>query len=235
MAAGRFYVAHEKQERWKMGLSASQCQGAAFFSRLLSRLFLDAPGVALLEEMGKLDLRAAWPFTPDAESDRAFAELAKALAGDKIESLSRGLRDEHMLLFIGLGMPLVPLWGSVYLDEENLLLGASTRELEKFLINAGLAFQLKEREPLDHLGLLLAALDIFLTRLAENPEDERAVIIMREFLAAHLGPWLPRCLAILEERARSPFYKAIGRLTAALYHEISTLIDVKPEKKRLYF
>lgn len=218
-----------------MGISAAECQGSALFSRLLSRLFLEVPDIELLEELASLDLIAAWPFELDDVARRGFAEISAALSVSNPEALRRGLRDEHMRLFIGPGMPLVPLWGSVYLDEENLLLGESSRAVESFLRNAGLVPMLKDREPLDHLGLLLSALAVLLERLAAGPDDAPALALVRQFLAVHLGPWLPRCLRLLEERAQSSFYTGLERLTTALFKGLLSCCNARPEEKQLYY
>lgn len=220
-----------------MHLDTAQATRAAFFARLLARLYRDPPEAALLAELAGLDLAEAWPFAPgDPGAGYGFAALGAALADPDRAKLSRELTAEHLRLFVGPGMPLVPLWGSVYLDEENLLLGESTLQLEAFLARAGLAPNLENREPLDHLGLLLWALGALLERQAAGraaPEDCAGPL--RELLQAHLSPWTPRCLELLAEKAESPFYHGLGELTAALLQGLAAACDAGQVEQLLYY
>lgn len=215
-----------------MKLDKIHTEKAAFFAKLLSRFYLDAPDAALLAELDELDLAPDWPFRPSAHSYNGFSGIQKALAGRDFESVRQDLRDEHMLLFIGVGMPLVPLWGSVYLDEENLLMGESTLALEDFLAKAGLASNTGVREPQDHLGLVLSAIALLLERQAGgvNAKDT-----MCEFIETHLSPWVPRCLELLAERAKSSFYRGVGDLTADLLQGIAEICGAGQVTKKLYY
>lgn len=218
-----------------MKLDITQTEKAAFFARLLAHLYQEPPDAPLLAELARLDLAAEWPLPHSAGSKLAFAALRKALAEKDFETLRQELRDEHMLLFIGLGMPLVPLWGSVFLNEENLLMGESTLKLEAFLADAGLGATLQGREPLDHLGLCLSALAVLLGRLPCGPAEGEAADRLKEFLAQHLSPWVPRCLELLAERAQSPFYRAVGELTAALLGSLAEAYGARRVKQALYY
>ncbi len=219
----------------KMKLTAPDCESAAFFAKLLSSLYRAWPEQPLLLELASLDLRNAWPFPHSPQSEAAFAEFAEALDRSDLDSLSAELRNEYMLLFVGLPMPKVPPWGSVYLDEENLLLGASTHCLEAFLAEQRLAFQLQAREPLDHIGLVFSALAVFLERLFQNPENTQALSALRQLLEAHLSPWLPRCLELLANEAQSPFYRALGKLSESLVAELASRCNAGQVKLKLYY
>jgi len=209
---------------------------AAFFARFLSRLYLDAPDADLLVELARTSLALEWPFTPNTLSSKGFVEIQTALAGPDLESIRKNLRDEHMLLFIGVGMPLVPLWGSVYLDEENLLMGESTLQLEAFLSKAGLGSNTGVREPLDHLGLVLSALGVLLERLADRVAGKNETKdCLRAFLEAHLSPWVSRCLELLDERAQSSFYRGVGKLTAALLQGLAEAYGAGQVEQKLYY
>jgi TorA maturation chaperone TorD len=211
-----------------------QVARAAFFARCLSRLYLDPPDAGLLEELARADLAAEWPFGRKAAS--GFAGIKTALSGQDFEALSQELRYEHMLLFVGIGMPLVPLWSSVYLDKENLLMGESSWKMEDFLARAGLGEQLGRREPLDNLGLTLSAIGVFLDRLDENAsEREETEAQLREFLETHLSSWVPRCLELLAEKASSPFYRGLGDLTSALLEGLSSVCGAGQIKQPLYY
>ncbi len=219
-----------------MMLNKDQSKKAAFFAQLLAFLYQSPPSLELLEELAQLNLSPEWPFTTDANSASAFDDIEKALSEQDLEDLRQTLRDEHMLLFIGAGMPLVPLWGSVYLDEENLLMGESTFALEDFLAQTGLrVLQLDGREPLDHLGLILSSIHALLLRLtspAENKDQTEAQI--KELLQIHVNPWAWRCLELLAERAASPFYQGLGKLTAAMLDSLSSVCGAGQVERRIY-
>lgn len=219
-----------------MKINAVQTEKAIFFSRLLSRLYQEPLDAPILEELVRLDLTAAWPFILNSGTKRSFDVFKKTLESKDMEITRQELRDEHMLLFIGIGMPLVPLWGSVYLDEENLLMGKSTYELETFLSRAGLGITIKRREPLDHLSLALSAVSIFLVRLTEQSKNGGdAEPELRELLETHLSPWVPRCLELLAEQAQTPFYRAIGELTATMLSGLSEACGAERVKQTLYY
>ncbi|ELV7518781.1 molecular chaperone TorD family protein, partial [Photobacterium damselae] len=65
---------------------------------------------------------------------------------------------DHLSLFVGLGMPLAPPWGSIYLNEENLLLRESTYQWMNFLEQQHFQFNLTEQQPYDHIGLMISVI-----------------------------------------------------------------------------
>lgn len=144
------------------------------------------------------------------------------------------LQADHLALFVGLGMPESMPWGSVYLHEDNLLLQESTYLLESFLRRHGLIFQLKERQPVDHIGLCLSALVHLLRRyrITADPGDQRAIV---EFLSIHLLPWGGRFCSLLIAHAKTPFYQDLGRVTRQLLLTLQREYQVSVEQKKLYW
>ena len=61
-------------------------------------------------------------------------------------------------------------WESYYLDENNRLFTDSTREVRAAFRAHGLEFEKKNREPDDHIGLMLSFLAVLAGREAEAVE-----------------------------------------------------------------
>lgn len=214
-----------------------QSQGVALFARLFSSLYINPPTLELLQELTQQNFADQWPFDQDQQSRATLNHWHATLAQeDNLSALQKKLTQEHLHLFIGVGMPQVPLWGSVYLDAENLLMGPSCQALEKFLAQADLMCTLKVREPLDHLGLILAALAVFLERIRKDGHQNQDVLLtIKNFLELHINPWVYRCLALQEQQASSFFYQAVGQLTHSLVLNLSQVFNAQKIKTQLYY
>lgn len=205
---------------------------AGLLAKTFSRLYLDAPDAHLLEQLAEMELWRLWPFPHNAASLKAFENLSLCLRKQKRHSLEADLRHEHMRLFTGMGMPKAPIWGSVYLDEENLLLGESTAALENFLRASGLVSLLEHREPLDHMGYILSALAVFLERLdPENPDWSEIRILLGE----HLLPWSWRFLKLQSQYAKTSFYRCLGILAGEFLSSLAAICGAKKDIRKLYY
>ncbi|MCG9014619.1 molecular chaperone TorD family protein, partial [Laribacter hongkongensis] len=138
-----------------------------------------------------------------------------------------GLAREHQRLFVGPAALPAPPWGSVYLDEESVLFGDSTRALQAFAGRHGIALETGQREPLDHFGLVC-----WLVAHAAEAGDEAAV---HELLCEHLLPWSGRFLSLFEEAsAGTPFYQAAAGLARLTLDALQTGWPVSVAARRLY-
>ena len=152
------------------------------------------------------------------------------------EELRIILRDDHMRLFVGPAMPLAPPWGSVYLDEDNLLARESTKRLESFLRSVGVHYAQPENQPLDHISLCLSALSVFSERMAgAAPPSQTQADTLRIFLEEHLGTWVFRCLELTSERAETDFYKGLGIMTGAFFTSVMEKVEAKHLIVPLYY
>ncbi|NIY46383.1 Tat proofreading chaperone DmsD [Cedecea colo] len=156
----------------------------------------------------------------------ALAEIAQRMA-EGLEYAREPLSEAYQRLFIGpYALPAAP-WGSVYLDKENVLFGDSMLELRQWMRENGIAHQLEQNEPEDHIGTLL----MLAAWLAERGHQQR----VDELLAWHLLPWAGRFLELFSEKAVHPFYQGLGdftRLTLAGWRE-ALLVPVT--RKELYY
>ncbi len=74
-----------------------------------------------------------------------------------------------------------PPWGSVYTDPEKLLYGETTIKLQNDVRSLGLKFCSGEKEPLDHIGLIL----MIMAHIALHGKAKD----LKSFTSAHLTPW----------------------------------------------
>jgi len=184
---------------------------------LLSRFYLERPGVSFLEE-----LRAAFGgpgTTPGvADTDEDMEILRADLAGD-LDGLSGRLLMEYTRLFRGiqdqLGPP--PPFESIYRGQD--LMGDLTLAVLHRYQAAGFAEIEPEAGPQDHLGAELRFLALLCFREAESwrlgEEDaaQQRIAQACAFLDEHLLVWLPGYAGRIARESREPFYAAAARLT----------------------
>lgn len=109
---------------------------------------------------------------------------------------------QYSVLFEGQGAMLMPPWGSVYLDEEHLLMGKSQERYRQFLHQHGLILNTGMNEPEDQFGLMLMAFAILL----ENDKLEAA----QHLISDHLLTWSELYLARLKHNDVSRFYRTLA-------------------------
>ncbi len=84
-----------------------------------------------------------------------------------------------------------PPWGSVYTDPQGVLYGGSTMKLQDELEALGLKLCSSEKEPVDHIGLIL----MIMANLALSNHME----YLKDFQSVHLTPWVHKYMNKLEE------------------------------------
>ncbi len=200
--------------------------------KTLYELICLEPEAQLITELQTSGLLTFWQATSDDINDDLHAFLAQTDA--LVELLS-----DHLALFVGLGMPLAPPWGSVYLHEENLLLQESTFELTRFMQNKGIVFSLEESQPMDNIGLLLSMLALLMESESSHHDDQgtqnnirRAISVL---LSQHLLPWSSRFCELLIQNARTPLYQLAGLYTRQLLNQVQQHFSIEPVKKTLYY
>ncbi|MEZ8287356.1 molecular chaperone TorD family protein [Vibrio splendidus] len=109
---------------------------------------------------------------------------------------------EFSRLFEGVGDMPAPPWGSVYLDKDRVVFGASTVEYRKFLELNQIQLDTGLREPEDQFGLMLFAH----AYLLENNNIDSAC----ELLGSHLLTWSPVYLERLNTASELSFYKKLS-------------------------
>ncbi len=135
-----------------------------------------------------------------------FSEKAQLAALFQFEFDLHILSEEYQALFIGPYHLEAPPWGSVYLDPEQVIFGSSLIELETFLTRHQIVFAFNDREPADHIGLMLC----LVAYLAKNRME-----LVSELLQKHLYPWVFQYLERLKKQPVSQFYADLAILTEA--------------------
>jgi len=141
-----------------------------------------------------------WPYGDAEQLQTAAALIATGIEDEQEESLA----EAYQRLFVGPDTLPAPLWGSVYLDKENVLFGNSTLRLRRWLRSNGIDAQHDRNEPEDHIGTLL----MMVSWLAE----ERQGGLVEQLLTKHVLPWAPRYLELLQANAQHPFYQGLAQL-----------------------
>lgn len=118
---------------------------------------------------------------------------------------------EYRRLFVGPAQKAAPPWGSVYTDYQEVMFGASTLELRAWMRACGITQTRHDNTPDDHIGLLIALLDLLL------PERLDCAL---ELLQLHLLPWCGHFFGILERETTHPLYRALARFCNAYLNNV---------------
>jgi putative dimethyl sulfoxide reductase chaperone len=114
-------------------------------------------------------------------------------------------------LFIGpLAVP-APLYASVYLESEPMLMGESTLGVRDLYAAFGLRRPREQSVPDDHLSLELDFLLCLDQALLAGPDDA-LVRIRRQFLESHMNVWVPAFVArFLADPGLPDCFNAVAR------------------------
>jgi TorA maturation chaperone TorD len=155
-------------------------------------------------------MAAAEKVHPGAGSDTGLA-----IYDTSIESL----RIDYAKLFVGPFKLLAPPYGSVYLDGQRQVMGASTIEVQKRYQEAGLEMANNFREAPDHVAAELEFMYFLIFKEIEALESENLettldfLKLQSAFLQDHLGAWIAAFAFNVEENAETDFYKNLARVT----------------------
>lgn len=182
----------------------SNAEVVSLTGRMLGAIFYYSPDKAdvapIIDLLSHDGWATEWPC-----GDMVDIQQVALLIRSGLESENRQTLDEaYQRLFIGPDALPAPPWGSVYLDHESVIFGDSTLALRRWQSTLGIEVQQQQREPEDHIGLLL----MLAAWLAESRPEQ-----ITPLLAEHLLPWSGRFLTLLDENAQHPFYQGIARLT----------------------
>lgn len=144
------------------------------------------------------------------------------------------LHDAYTDLFIGPAALAAPPWGSVYLDEEGVVFGASTSALKDFLSRHAIALDGLQGGPEDHFGTLCW---IGAWLAAQDRMDT-----FDDLLGEHVLPWAFGYLDELKKAAKTlaadnpaaEFYAATADLASATLHAIQARRSIPVAQKTLY-
>ncbi|MEO9493104.1 TorD/DmsD family molecular chaperone [Vibrio splendidus] len=156
------------------------------------------------------------------ESEVLSEECLIALRSEDEDTLSA----EFSRLFEGVGDMPAPPWGSVYLDKDRVVFGASTVEYRQFLELNQIELDTGLREPEDQFGLMLFAH----AYLLENNNIDSA----RELLGFHLLTWSPVYLEKLNTASELSFYKKLSTDVIDWLKYLTSEYKINVVPKKLY-
>ncbi len=216
-----------------------QLAGLHIASQFFYRFFHQAPDaqfVTALKGSDEESLLGHWPIPLNEEGQLALNSLKAGLSEDE-SVISRDYAD----LFIGPDRLLAAPWSSVYLTEDQINCGQPTLHVKDFYREYGIEIDTGENEPEDHIGLMfafLAHLTEQALQVAENTEGKNEtelwITACKAFLENHLLTWAPRFLAIMEENARSGFYKSGSKLCQTTLNSFAELTGAQFKIVKLY-
>lgn len=202
--------------------------GIAFIGDALGPLFYYDPAgpeaASTYEALATLDTEAAaleWPYASPEKTQAALRLMAEGLA----HGIDDDLVWEYRRLFVGPATKATPPWGSVYTDRECVIFGEATLGLRAWMRANGIERMTDEREPEDHIGLML----MMLSWISTNKPA-----LLDAFLADHLLTWSSHFLDEVEQATEHPFYEGLARLTRLSLEGIQTERGLVVEHPRFY-
>ncbi|WP_051202257.1 TorD/DmsD family molecular chaperone [Ferrimonas senticii] len=199
-----------------------QAQVTSAVTGIFHHVFYEPPTEAFFNQLRPL--LACWPQLSNA-SELMSQQISESLEHDNWHAIY----EDYHRLFVGPGTRLAYPWGSVYTDKENLLFGASTISLERFFKQHGIAFQTAGNEPLDHIGLLLAALSGLFGN-ANQTSINTATVLLNE----HILPWAYRFTELVTLHAQTIYYRNLAKLLTITLHDLQCSLALTPSEVTLY-
>jgi TorA maturation chaperone TorD len=154
----------------------------------------------------------------DAISPEASA-AARRMSVAWGESDPAELTVDYARLFVGPMALQSPPYGSVYLDIDHKVMGASTVEVLRFYREAGLNMDDDFSEMPDHIAVELEFVSYLLQRAAASDNDKDLELWLdrgRYFVDTFLGPWYGRLCAGIRSNTDNRFYAALADCTELL-------------------
>lgn len=134
---------------------------------------------------------------------------------------------EYDRLFCGAEAMIAPPWGSAYLDKEAVLFGDSTVAYRHFLDRCGFELNSEQKEPEDHLGLMLMVLSM----LVAHQQPQQA----KELLEQHLLTWSGYFFNRFHTATQSSAFLALAEVTELLLKELGMRFEATPLVKKDYW
>ncbi len=205
-------------------------------SNVLQHQLLTDPLRATIDQFKKDELAQEWPRLVQTDTEQEGIELLQAFLttwkGSEEEEIE--LRVDFTQLLCGIGAPLSPPWGSVYLAENNQLNGPSTQELLHFYSRHNINVDYPINEPVDHLGLMLSVVAHLLGLIANTQENQHQVQVLKELLNAHLFPFAERVFQLMVSHAETDYYLSVAKLGQAYIQALAAHFDIIPTQRKLF-
>ena len=148
-------------------------------------------------------------------------EAATDIASMKQETDLDRLKIDFSQLLVGPFKLIAPPYGSVYLEGQRTVMGASTLDAEKRYREAGLDIAGGLNDAPDHIAveleflyfLIYKEIEVAGNNLSKDADEWRQR--QRSFLTLHLGAWISDFADAVERGAKTDFYRHLARATRA--------------------
>jgi TorA maturation chaperone TorD len=185
-------------------------QARADFYALLGALYAGGPDAALLRAIATAPALGT-PMFIDREAAKAM-ELAAAW--DRLRAASAAMTEEaaaqeYVDLFVGVGKCEVNLHGSHWLT--GFMMDRPLAQLRATLAELGLERKVHAALVEDHLSALCETMRLLIGGGAGRTPADTAM--QRRFFAAHIEPWIARCLAAIQVHAIANYYRRVAEFT----------------------
>lgn len=190
-----------------------------------------------LESLAAEDVFSEAPFASDHDDTKTGLQFLQKWAEKGLtREVFEDMQVDYTRLFLGPDKVIAAPWESVYFSEERLTFQEQTLGVRSWYHRFGLEAEKIHQEPDDHIGLEL----LFLSHLATlgiqalNEKDEvrfkENLEAQRGFINDHLGTWALDWCELVEENARTNFYKGMACLTRGALFALSDVLDIKLAK-----
>lgn len=187
----------EDSETAFMQQAAEEGARARFYS-LLATLLLAPPSRELLHALANAD-----PIVSETGDLEPAWEKLVLVAGIMD---AEAVRDEFSALFVSTGTPLINPHASLYLS--GFMMDWPLAALRDTLRELGFARRADAVELEDHLGPLFETMALLIAQ-------SRPLTIQSAFFNAHIGSWIDRCLADIQEAPGANFYRRLADVIKA--------------------
>jgi len=186
------------------------------------------PGPGLLDGTGKLK---SCMERICSEAEQYISSMQSDIAGMAGEGT---LEVDYAQLFVGPFNLMAPPYGSVYLEGERQVMGASTADVQQRYRAAGLDVDAGFKDAPDHIAAELEFMHflIFKAMEAADKGDADHVVVsltnQQAFLEIHLGAWIHEFASKVVDNAATSFYRNLARATETFikddYQILSSLL-----------
>ncbi len=189
------------------------------------------PSEALFE--GLKEMAAALELL-DSEAWGDAARLAAGRYDDPDDRLE--IKIDHAALFMGPFLAPAAPYGSVYLEDQRRLMGASTVDARRHYLSLGLDLSPDFKEAPDHICAELEFMHVLVHRAigaVETLDRELLAKSVRQqsiFLVKHLGTWAPAFAHQILQHAQTGYYR---NLAAVLETFVAEEMEALPDLKNL--
>lgn len=162
-------------------------------------------------------------------------QYIKSMQADIVGMAGVGsLELDYARLFVGPFTLLAPPYGSVYLESERQVMGASTADVQMRYRSAGLDVDTGFKDVPDHVAAELEFMHFLIFKAMEAAQQGDADHVVacltnqQSFLEIHLGAWIHDFADNVVKNAATSFYRNLARTTEAFirddYHILTSVL-----------